>query len=315
MLRPVPIAGHLWTVLPHLAASLQPEPLREFEPWTAFVEDPVTGPLQLHGLWFPGNGERAVVVVHGLGGGLDSPYVRRAGAAFARAGIGCLLLTVRGAAREGADFYHAGQTADIEAALLSPELSDIQHVDLLGFSLGGHMALRVGLEPPPRLRAIASVCSPLDLDRSAAAIDHPKNLVYRTHILRGLRDIYRKVSERGDVPTPVARIDRVRTIREWDSLTVVPRYGFGSVDDYYGSMSVGPQLSRMKVPVLVVASNHDPMLPPWTMDEALDDPGPNVSVRRVEAGGHVAFPRNLDLGMSGQRGLERQVLRWFSRHE
>lgn len=305
--------GHIWTVLPHLAGRLQPEPLREFEPWTTFVDDPQAGALALHGLFHPGNGKRAVVVVHGLGGGLDSPYMRRAGAAFARAGVGCLLLTVRGAAREGVDFYHAGQTADIEAALRSSALAPYDEIDLLGFSLGGHMALRLGLDPPARLAAIASVCSPLDLDRCSQAIDHPRNYVYRTHILRGLRDIYKKVAERAKVPTPVAVVERVRTIREWDTMTVVPRYGFGSVDDYYASMSVGPRLPEMKVPVLVVASTRDPMIPTWTMDDALDNPGPYVSVRRVREGGHVGFPADLDLGMPGQRGLEQQILEWFSR--
>jgi predicted alpha/beta-fold hydrolase len=295
--------GHLWTVLPFVSGKLRPPRLPELEPWRGEVHDDVHGRIELHGLHAGRDHEAAVVLVHGLGGGLDSPYMERAAAAVARTGMGCLMLAVRGAERAGEDIYHAGQTADIEAALRSPALAAYENVYLLGFSLGGHMALRVGLDPPPNLRAIAAVCSPLDLAKSSRAIDAPLAWVYRTHILRGLREIYREVAARREVPTPVRRVEAARTIREWDSLTVVPRYGFGTVDEYYASMSVGPRLDALQVPALIVHSEADPMVPTWTVDEALATPPPHVEVRRLAAGGHVGFPNHVD--------LEAQILSWF----
>lgn len=298
--------------MPHLAARVRPPRLTGFRGWSAYVDDPQTGAIQLRGSFAPGDGETAVLLVHGLGGGLESPYMLRAAAAVSKAGLGCLMLAVRGAERAGEDFYHAGQTADIEAALRSPELRSYKRILVVGFSLGGHMSLRLGLNPPDNVDGITAVCAPLDLARSAAAIDAPKTWVYRSHILRGLKEIYREVASRREVPTPLPLIERVRTIREWDRLTVVPRYGFGSVDDYYANMSSGPRLRDLKVRTLIVSSDADPMVPAHTVVDSLRAVGSNVTVRRVDAGGHVGFPDELDLDLPGERGLIKQVLGWFA---
>jgi predicted alpha/beta-fold hydrolase len=300
-------------LFPHVAGRVRAPRLDGFTAWHAEVEDPKTGTIHLSGRWRAGESDTAVVLVHGLGGGLDSPYMHRAAAAVQSTPMGCLMLAVRGAARAGEDFYHAGQTVDIATALRSPELSSYRKIHLLGFSLGGHMALRLGLDAPDNLGAIAAVCSPLDLAKSAQAIDAGRAWLYRRHILRGLREIYGQVAARKPVPTPVSRIQAVRTIREWDALTVVPRYGFESVDQYYASMSVGPRLSELEVPTLIVHSDADPMVPGWAVEPALRDPGAKVETRRVRAGGHVGFPHRVDLGLPGERGLEGQVLAWFSR--
>lgn len=295
--------GHLWTVLPFVTGKLRPPRLSDHARWRGEVHDETHGRIELHGLFAGRDHRDAVVLVHGLGGGLDSPYMERAAAAVAQTGMGCLMLAVRGAERAGEDIYHAGQTADIDAALRSPALATYKNLYLLGFSLGGHMALRVGLEPPPNLRAIAAVCSPLDLAKSSRAIDAPLAWVYRTHILRGLKEIYREVAARRGVPTPQARVASVRTIREWDALTVVPRYGFGTVDEYYASMSVGPRLDAVQVPAMIVHAEADPMVPTWTVAQSLAAPPPHIEVRRLSAGGHVGFPAHVD--------LEAQILSWF----
>ncbi len=306
------IAGHFWTVFPHVAGRVRPARLRDFEPWRTQIDDRDLGTLELRGLSRPTPAKDAVLIVHGLGGGLDSPYMRRAAIAVSRAGMGCLMLAVRGASRMGQDLYHAGQTADLEAALRSPALAGYERVFVLGFSLGGHMALRLGLDPPENVRAVAAVCPPLDLEKSARALDAPRTWPYRRHVLGGLREIYREVARRREVPTPVSRVNSVSTIREWDRLTIVPRYGFTDVAEYYESMSVGPRLSELKVPALIIHSEADPMVPSWTVEDAFAEAGSDTVIRRIDSGGHVGFSRRLDLGYAGERGLENQILRWFS---
>ena len=98
----------------------------------------------------------------------------------------------------------------------------------LGYSLGGHVSLRYALDvSDPRVRAVAAVCAPLDLDRSATHIDALRSFIYRRHVLDGLNEIYNAVAARSTVPTPPARVARARRMRDWDSLTVVPRFRFG----------------------------------------------------------------------------------------
>lgn len=284
--------------------------------WSTPIEDPHAGTITLRGeLRREADPEACLVVVHGLGGGIDRPYCIIAAHAARRAGLTCLRLSLRGADRRGEDFYHAGLHADIEAAVASNALADFKRIYVLGYSLGGHVSLRYAQAVrDPRVRAVAAVCAPLDLDRSATHIDAFRSLLYRKHVLDGLNQIYGAVAARSSVPTPLLKVSRARFIREWDSLTVVPRFRFGTVADYYASMSAGPRLHELRVPSLLVQSSHDPMVPPWTYEHLLARKLPLLEVRRIAAGGHVSFPR-VSLHGGDERGLlEDQLVRWLRRH-
>jgi hypothetical protein len=123
--------------------------------------------------------------------------------------------------------------------------------------------------------------------------------------------MYRCVAERRPVPTPLALVERTDTIRAFDTLTMVPRYGFADVADYYARSSAGPLLGRLEVPALVVAAERDPMVPLTSYDPWLAAASPALELRRTAAGGHLGFPADLDLGVAAPRGLEHQALGWL----
>jgi predicted alpha/beta-fold hydrolase len=133
-------------------------------------------------------------------------------------------------------------------------------------------------------------------------------------VLSGLNQIYGAVAQRRAVPTAFERVKRARRMREWDGLTVVPRYGFGSVENYYASMSVGPRLHELRLPALLVQSTLDPMVQPWTYERHLQKPLPLLEVHRLAAGGHVAFPHVRLGGASAASPLADQLLRWFAQY-
>lgn len=315
------LAGHFWTIGPSLRHDYWPRNAPSAEGWSTVLKDTHAGDVTLRGLLRAPADQRStacVIVVHGLGGGADTFYCVQAAWAAERLGLGCLRLYLRGADRKGDDFYHAGLTADLEAAIASKALERFQRLYILGYSLGGHVSLRYGLAPSdPRVRALAAICPPLDLELSAQAIDRARAMVYRRHILSGLKEIYREVAAIKPVPTPLRRVRSARTIREWDSLTVVPRYGFGSVEQYYDQMSVGPRLSQLELPTLLVQSTADPMVPPWSYEQHLSRPMKRLDVRRLAAGGHVGFPASIRMGEGNtvSQGLEDQVMEWFLRQE
>jgi predicted alpha/beta-fold hydrolase len=311
-------AGHAWTIVPAVAHRFAPRLAPAAVDWSALVEDPYSGRISLSGKLreLPG-ADRCLVVVHGLGGASDAHYCIEAARAAERAGLSCLRLNLRGSGGDGQDFYHGGLTADLSAALASPALGRYERLYVLGYSLGGHITLRSGLDETleaSRVRAIAAVCAPLDLDLSARAIDRTRSLIYRYHVLAGLKRNYAAVARRCPVPTAASLVQAARTLREWDSLTVVPRYGFGSVDNYYASMSVGPQLSRLAVPALLVQADRDPMVPPWTYEHHLQRSHPRLVVHRLKQGGHVGFPARFSLAEDPAARLEEHVLRWLIKH-
>ena len=60
---------------------------------------------------------RLVVLVHGLGGSADSPYLCAAATVAAGLGLDSLRLNLRGADPVARDFYHGGLTAELHAAI------------------------------------------------------------------------------------------------------------------------------------------------------------------------------------------------------
>lgn len=311
-------AAHAWTIAPSVWSDLRPRAAPPSEPWSTQLEDPVAGTVTLRGALQRAQGAEAhscVIVVHGLGGSIERPYCILAALAARRAGINCLRLGLRGADRKGQDFYHGGLTRDIEAAVASKSLAEFERIYVLGYSLGGHVTLRyaTGTGLDPRVRAVAAVCAPLDLALSAEHIDAPGSYLYRRHVLAGLNEIYRAVAENKPVPTPLAQTLRARALRTWDSLTIVPRFGFANVAEYYREMSVGPRLGQLGLPSLLVQSTLDPMVPPWTYEPHLSRPSSKLEVRRLRSGGHVAFPPvSLETGRP-KALLEDSLLRWLTR--
>ena len=308
------LSQHAWTIGPRLKHAMRPLAPPPSRPWATRLEDPVAGAVRITGRFsdVPGS-EELLLLVHGLGGSTDSHYAVRAAHAVAAAGLACLRVNLRGSDKSGDDFYHAGLVADLHAALASPEVARFRRVYALGYSLGGHVALRLGADPgDPRVTAAAAVCSPVDLAAAADLIDRPARWLYRRYLLGNLVRIYAAVAAKSPrlAAVPAARAAAVRRIREWDDLIVAPRHGFADAADYYARESVAPRLPDLRVPALLLNSECDPMVPPSAVKPALAA-APLLTVRWVGTGGHCAFPAGLDVGLASEPGIEAQVLGWL----
>ncbi len=310
------LAAHVrtvWPVVRRFAARAPSAP--PSVPWSVEIADPDVGPVRLTGrLRVKPGSSTVLVLVHGLGGSTESSYMLRTARVADELGLSTLRLNLRGADRRGEDLYHAGLSSDLESVLANRELAPFERVLLFGFSLGGHVGLRFATEASdPRLQAVAAACTPLDLDRSVAAIDRPSGWVYRRYVLAGLCGMYAEVAARRALPLSVAEARRIRTLREWDRQTVVPRFGFDSPEDYYRKAGVGRRLDRLRVPALLVAAEDDPMVPRAAIEEALSEVPEQLDLRWIAHGGHLAFAADLDLGEGAPAGLAGQAVGWLVR--
>ncbi|WP_437736623.1 alpha/beta fold hydrolase [Sorangium sp. So ce1335] len=311
--------GHFWTIAPWLKHQLRAPALPPSSPFSVHVDESPAGPVRLLGRIRHRDGARAIlVVVHGLGGTAESYYVVSAAAEAERAGLASLRINLRGAGGDGAGIYHAGLFSDLHAAIASPELARYERVLLVGYSIGGHLALRYAASGAhdPRLRAVAAICPPLDLARSVAAIDRPERWLYRRHVLSGLKEMYAAVASCRDVPLPLREALAIRTIREWDRRIMTRWFGYESPEAYYARESAAPRLRDLGVPSLLVATEADPMVPLDTVRPVLEayPVSPLLDVQWLELGGHVGFPQTLSLGFGAVPGLESQVIHWLERH-
>lgn len=303
--------GHLWTLWPLLQRRLRPQPPPPGEPWETRIEDPDLGSVRLCGrLAAPPESSRLLIVVHGIGGSIDSPSMVAGARAAEAAGLASLRLNLRGADRGGQDFYHAGLSCDLAQTVASPALERFERIYLLGHSLGGHLCLRFATEvEDPRVRAVAAVCSPLDLERTVEDFDRPRSWAYRRFVLARLSSLIDALDERLPIDREAAR--RARKLRDFDRSTVVRRFGFASARDYYRRAGVAERLDRLRVPTLLVAAEDDPMVTARSVRAGLRKAPERLRVEWVRRGGHVYFPADLDLGQPAPRGLAPQVLAWL----
>src|SRR5690606_27253787 len=206
--------------------------------------------LELSGLWFDGDAKRdrpretradarhdaalAVVLVHGLGGSAASGYVATTARCLAAAGISHLRVNLRGADLAGGGVYHAALIEDLDVVLASPELARFSRIVRIGFSMGGHLVLRWAMQAgDPRVRGVAAICPPLDLEACADHLDGAGRAVYRSRILRSLKASHAAAHARGLGVAPETHVRALRTLRGWDETVIVPRFGFGNVQAYY----------------------------------------------------------------------------------
>ncbi|MEZ6194950.1 MAG: alpha/beta fold hydrolase [Planctomycetota bacterium] len=313
------LAAHWRTIAPTVRHLVRPRPEPEgARAWSGRVEDPERGTLPLEGRLHLVPGAREVLlVVHGLGGSHESFYAVDAARAAAAAGVSSLRFSLRGAGERPSDIYHAGLTADVHAALAHEDLADFERVYVLGYSMGGNIALRFAAEETDaRVRAVAAACAPVDLDACCRFIDHDAFWLYRRWILDGLKAQYGRVAARAEVPTSADEARRFRSFREWDGRTVAPRFGFESAADYYQRMSSARLFGDLKRPALLVQSRHDPIVSAAAVREHLDAAPEGLRVCWVDAAGHLGFPSDIDLGLGleAHGGFEAQALAWMRAH-
>lgn len=229
-----------------------------------------------------------VLLIHGLGGCEDSAYLKFTGQVLARAGHCVARLNLRAAGPGLATSrgpYHAGLTEDLRAALRHLKAHAPRWV-LMGFSLGGHMSLKLAAEPnvPDALAAVIAVSAPLDLANTADRVMAARNIVYHKRIVATMRR-YAAAWLPADEQD---RLKRIKTVRDFDTEIVASAFGFHDADDYYAQMSVKPHLDALSVPALILHAVDDPWIPfqdyhrPWGAQAPLD-------VLLTRRGGHVGF--------------------------
>ncbi|MBL8756031.1 MAG: alpha/beta fold hydrolase [Planctomycetes bacterium] len=308
------MSGHAWTVLPTARDLVLRPHLAAFFEHTIPVVDDRFGPGTLScALAVPDGATDVVVLVHGLGGDRRSPRVQRAARELHELGMATLALDLRGADRRGVGLHHVAMVDDLVAACRSPLLAPFRRVFVLGFSMGGHLALQfAAVGGQPRLSGVAAVCAPLDLAAAQRHLDQPTLGFYRHWVLRGLKAQYAAVARHHVVPTPVAEVRRVRTFHDWDRLVMVPRFGFASVADYHARCSARTVLPRLGVESVLVLAQNDPVVPPELALPWVGEARPGrLRVCVVGRGGHLEIPRGVDLGLGHSGG---GVVQQLARH-
>jgi uncharacterized protein len=295
---------HLLTILGNFARrrlDLQRFPVQE-----TLLETEPGVQILVHSHKPAGPPRGALVMVHGLEGSSHAGYIRSMSQFALEQGYEVHRTNMRscgGTDEHCRTMYHAGLTSDTLAIL--------RHVKrdaplfLAGYSLGGNVALKLAGELGERARelltGVVAVSTPLDLGACVRELGKPKNRVYELRFLRALKGRIRRRAEKYPDAYPVDKLAGIRSVYQFDDAYVAPFFGFGTADNYYATQSSLQYLPKVRVPVLLLQSKDDPMIPfaanAW------------VETIATEHGGHLGF-------IAAQRPhfwADRAILGWMEK--
>lgn len=311
--------GHAQTIWPALFARRFTGPAPQFrrERWTTPDGDFVDVEHLVEAPGVP-PGRPLLVLFHGLEGGVDSQYVQAFAGVARQRGWAFAMPYFRGCSGElnhAPRAYHSGDFEEIGWML--QRLRDGHGGPLVaaGVSLGGNALLRWAEEAGDAagrvVRAVCSICSPLDLAASGRAIGQGFNrLVYTRMFLRTMvPKALRKLQQHpglfdGD------RLRHVRDLYEFDNLFTAPLHGFRDTEDYWLRASAKPHLARIRVPALVLNARNDPFVPEASLPRH-GHVGAFVTLWQPPHGGHVGFPDGRPPGHV--RTMPQHVSDWLAR--
>ncbi len=310
---PAAFRPHRWMRNPHVQSVLGSSRLRLLRhrgasrlavlrsSRTAILDCGADARLEAHVSTPSAAGDRdLVVMIHGWEGSADSTYMLSLGEVLLRAGLSVARLNLRDhggthALNEG--MFHADRIAEVVAAagLLAGEVPH-RRLFVVGFSLGGNFALRVGLFAREVGRTIARVIAvnpALDPTSTLDAIDR-SGLYRRYFVKRWKRSLELK---RGAFPAiyDLSGLPACATVRAI-SEEVIPRYTpFPTIADYLASYTLTPErLAKLEVPTTIVTAADDPIIAVEHF-RALPQIAP-LTLEVQERGGHCGYIQGPALG-------------------
>lgn len=262
------------------------------------------------------DGQRIVLLVHGLGGSYRSPYVMRVAAKLRERGLRTVQLNLRGcgdAAHLAASPGHAGRSED--AAAVAHELWNRypnSPLTLVGFSMGGNIVLKLAGElndqhPPNNVDSCWAAGPPIDISRCAANMNSANGKLYTNSFLRLLWKQLHRCRRHHQTLQQMPFGRRPRRIDEFDSRFTAPLSGFRDVEDYYTQSSAAPLLRHIEIPTQIIAAEDDPIVPHDVFADL--DLGPQTEVHLIESGGHLGFVAESGVDPD-RRWLDWRVVDW-----
>lgn len=239
---------------------------------------------------------RVVVLLHGLEGNAQRPYMLGSVRIFSEAGFDVCAVNLRGCSGEPNRLYrsyHSGATEDLKEVLQHLERNyAYDQVFLKGFSLGGNLILKYLGENPAaaeRIRAAIAISVPCDLHDSLRQLNLPENRIYARRFLVNLRGKLRAKQKLFPEQITDQMIEGVRTLKDFDDLYTSRAHGFADALDYYRRCSCLPLLGEISVPTLLINAENDSFLGPDCYPAIAGEENPHLFFERPAHGGHVGF--------------------------
>lgn len=252
--------------------------------------------LDLDWSYAPRAASSVLILLHGLEGNAQRPYITGSAKQFNTAGIDACAVNYRGCSGEPNRLYrsyHSGATEDL-AAVINHLLTKKKYTDIYikGFSLGGNMTLKYLGEDrslPKEIKGAVAVSVPCDLYSSLLELLKPKNRLYaarfKKHLIAKLR------TKQGLFPDKIANLDifSIKTLKDFDDIYTSRAHGFKDAMDYYHKCSSRQYIQSIKIPTLIINAQNDSFLGEQCYPSKEAGQNKSIQFEQPLYGGHVGF--------------------------
>lgn len=254
---------------------------------------------------------KLIILLHGLEGHGQRPYVTGAAKLFNENNVDAVCMNFRGCsgtANLHYKSYHAGATEDLQStinhAITKKGYSEIY---LKGVSLGANMILKYlgeSLAVPEEVKSAIVVSVPCNLHGSSIEFHKFKNKLFHDRFLKDMLKSLKAKQEKFPGALLLQDYNSIKTILDFDTIYTSKAHGFKNAIDYYEKNSSLYFLPNIKTPTLIINALNDSFLSPecYPVKEAKQNP--NVYLEMPKFGGHVGFISKGNVYYNEKRALE-----------
>ena len=254
---------------------------------------------------------KLIIIVHGLEGSAQRPYVLGVAKIFTKNGYDALSVNLRscsGTPNLLYKSYHSGATEDlVEIIQHIITTKDYSSIFLNGFSLGGNLVLKYlgeGNNIPKEIKACVAVSVPCYLYGSMLELHKKKNRLYANRFKKHL--IKKLHSKRLQFPDKVSidDINKIKTLKDFDDFYTSKAHGFKNALDYYEKSSSLQFLSNIRIKTLLINAKNDSFLSKECYPIKEVTVNSNLYLEIPDYGGHVGFYDKNNRHFNEKRSLE-----------
>jgi hypothetical protein len=259
---------------------------------------------------------KLVILLHGLEGDGQRPYITGSAKLFNQNGFDACAVNFRGCSGEPNTLfrsYHSGATEDLEEVITHIlNTYSYSEIYLNGFSLGGNLLLKYLGERntvPKEIKGAVAISVPCNLRSSCEQLLTPKNILYaqrfKKHLIAKLRQKQPLFPER----ITDSDIKNIKTLKDFDDIYTSRAHHFKDALDYYTQCSSLQFLPNITVPSLIINAKNDSFLGEECYPIFEAGQNENLFLEIPKYGGHVGF-----WGKNNCTYTEKRSLDFFNSH-
>lgn len=255
--------------------------------------------------------DKLLIMLHGLEGSGQRPYMTGAAKLFNENGIDAVCMNFRGCSGEDNlkyRSYHSGATEDLEAvinhAISNKKYSEIY---LKGISLGANVILKYLGESehvPIQIKNAIAVSVPCYLTGSAQELHSFKNKLYHDRFLKHLLGRLKTKQIRFPELLSQQKLESIKTLSDFDNVYTSKAHGFEDALDYYTRCSSLQFLHNIKTPTLIINALNDSFLSPECFPVKEAKTNAKLFLEMPSHGGHAGFIDKKNVYYNEKRALE-----------